>query len=73
MSPAQLTKNTMLVHVSLARCNLTDLENLDLPNLRSLDLSGNKIRTLSALMFARVRNLQILSLVDNPCPDRHAG
>nr|KAG5710532.1 hypothetical protein BaRGS_013178 [Batillaria attramentaria] len=46
MTSADVSFNTMLVHLSLAECGLTHLDMPDLPNLRSLDLSDNLLTSL---------------------------
>ena len=66
LTPQQLEDHTMLVHLSLARCGLLYLGNVTFPNLRSLDLSDNKIYSVTIEELRRLKNLQILYLSGNP-------
>jgi len=63
---AQLEHNAMLIHLSLAGCGLERLHNTTLPNLRSLDISRNKLRVISADDLSGVLKLRHLSLSRNP-------
>nr|KAG5685356.1 hypothetical protein BaRGS_005428 [Batillaria attramentaria] len=62
MTPGHVTENLMLVHLSLARSDLTHLHNLTLPNLRSLDLSDNRLHVVGGEELSGVHNLQVLIL-----------
>ena len=66
MTPADLTNSTMLIHLGLARCSLTRLEVLNLPNLHSLDLSDNDIVSIRQEHLSLLPNLYQLSLAGNP-------
>ena len=66
MTPGRLVGNSMLVHLSLASCGLQVLNDLNLPNLRSLDLSNNLITFISVRHLRGVANLQTLLVRDNP-------
>ena len=66
MSLRSLAKNTMLIHLSLARCDVTNLGNVTMPNLRSLDLSDNHLRAVRVSDFRSMSNLQALILRRNP-------
>ena len=65
MTFADVANNTMLIHLSLAGCGLTRLANVDLPNLHSLDLSGNLIRSLNGSLLSGFPNLKLLELSGN--------
>ena len=56
----------MLIHLSLASCMIARLDNLTLPNLRSLDLSDNLLNALAAEDLKGMRNLQVLLMAANP-------
>ena len=62
----QLGDNTMLVYLSLARCGLPHIGNVSFPNLRSLDLSDNRLHDVKIEELKRLKNLQILFLSGNP-------
>ena len=63
--------NPMLIHLGLARCNLTALQGPGanvtlLLNLRSLDLSDNQLTSVSGWQLTRFPQLEVLSLAGNP-------
>lgn len=62
----QFTNNMLLIHLGLAGCGLSHLEGLALPNLQSLDLSGNLLTTINSEQLMNLRNLRILLLARNP-------
>ena len=66
LTAAELGHNVMLIHLSLAGCGLRRLHNTTLPNLRSLDISQNKIGVISADSLSGMLNLRYLSLSRNP-------
>ena len=66
MTPQLLLHNRMLIHLSLAACHLEHLENLTLPNLRSLDISGNQLTSVYGDHFSGVPLLYVLFLAGNP-------
>ncbi|KAK7108835.1 hypothetical protein V1264_016499 [Littorina saxatilis] len=66
MKPAALTANVLLIHLSLANCDLTDFGNVTLKNLRSLDLNGNRIRAVSDVHLVGLSKLETLFLSANP-------
>ena len=51
LTAAELGHNVMLIHLSLAACGLRRLHNTTLSNLRSLDISQNKLGVMSANDF----------------------
>ena len=66
LTAAELGHNVMLIHLSLAGCGLRRLHNTTLPNLRSLDISQNKLGVISADSLSGMLNLRYLSLSRNP-------
>nr|KAG5693055.1 hypothetical protein BaRGS_028815 [Batillaria attramentaria] len=50
----------------LSNCGLTDLDNVEFPNLRSLNLSDNFIQVVGISHLERMPNLQELILSGNP-------
>ncbi|XP_070183634.1 G-protein coupled receptor GRL101-like [Littorina saxatilis] len=66
MTPEHLRDNLMLIHLSLARCNLTVLTQLAFPNLLSLDVSDNRVSSTSRVPLSEVPRLRELSLAGNP-------
>ena len=64
--PDDLRFNTMLIYLNLARCLLTHTGRTLFPNLRSLDLSFNRLRSVSSNMFIYFPKLNSLSLASNP-------
>ena len=66
LTAAELGHNVMLIHLSLAACGLRRLHNTTLPNLRSLDISQNKLGVISADSLSGMLNLRYLSLSRNP-------
>ncbi|XP_070184274.1 G-protein coupled receptor GRL101-like [Littorina saxatilis] len=66
LTARHVNHSSLLIHLSLARCGLLYLGNLTLPNLRSLDLSGNSLSAVSIDEINRLQNLQKLILADSP-------
>ena len=58
--------NSMLIHLGLASCGLTNLSLPTLPNLRSLDLSDNHLHGMKNGDLKTVKRLRALSLSGNP-------
>ncbi|KAK7094889.1 hypothetical protein V1264_006377 [Littorina saxatilis] len=66
MQLTALSSNTMLVYLSLARSDVTDLGNVTLPNLRFFDLSFNQLNKISGTELRSLANLKLLILRGNP-------
>nr|KAG5696554.1 hypothetical protein BaRGS_030422 [Batillaria attramentaria] len=66
MTPGDLWNNTMLVHVGLSLCGISHLDHFYLPNLRSLDLSDNRLTSFNDDHMVMLSKLQELSLAGNP-------
>ncbi|XP_070177756.1 G-protein coupled receptor GRL101-like [Littorina saxatilis] len=66
VSLQHLTHNVMLIHLGVARCGLTDLGNVTLPNLQSLDLSDNQVVSVSTGDLSLFPNIGELYLSGNP-------
>ena len=66
MKPADFASNTMLIHLGLASCGLTQLSLPTLHNLHSLDLSDNHLYALKSEDLLSVEQLTTLSMSGNP-------
>ena len=66
MNVHHLHKNDMLIHLSLARCGVSDVNNFTFYNLQSLDLSDNLLAEVSAHHFKTMPQLTVLFLGGNP-------
>ena len=66
MKPADFTSSTMLIHLGLSSCGLTQIGLPRLWNLRNLDLSDNHLCALNEEDMAAMAGLKELSLSGNP-------
>ena len=66
MTPSDLRNNTYIVRLSLARCSISFLPDMNFHNLQFFDLSYNEIRSVLMNVFIALRNVQILILRGNP-------
>ena len=66
MTAHQLSDNHMLIHLSLASCEVLAVSNFTFPNLHSLDLSDNLLTEVSGHHFRHVPQLGVLFLEGNP-------
>ena len=66
MTPSDLSKNHLLIHLRLSDCRIDTQPILMLPNLRHLDLSGNGLTRIDIQHFHSVKNLRVLVLSGNP-------
>ena len=66
MSLGLLANNTMLVYLRLAKCDMTSVNNVSLPNLQFLDLSDNAITSIDGVVLQSWQNLHTLWLAGNP-------
>ena len=66
MKVEDLTENQYLVFTVLASCRLTNVSAVQLPNVRTLDLSENLLRVISMDVFLLMRSLKVLRLAGNP-------
>ena len=64
--PGDLGSNTMLIFLNLARCKLTQTGNSFFPNLRSLDLSFNQLKSVTRNDLNIFPKMTSLSLAENP-------
>ena len=62
----QLDENYMLIHLSLARCRVTEISNSTFHHLHSLDLSDNLLTEVSVHHFGLMPQLNVLFLSGNP-------
>ena len=63
----------LMQFLNLSRCALTSLNLTDLPALRILDLSHNRINNLSTLTLGNLSGLEWLDLSHNPLVPRLDG
>ena len=61
-----LDYNDMLIHLSLARCDVRTVTNFTFHNLHSLDLSENQLTEVSGFHFRHMPLLTALFLAGNP-------
>ncbi|XP_070207968.1 G-protein coupled receptor GRL101-like [Littorina saxatilis] len=66
MTLKALATNTMLLHLNLARSNITRLDTMRFVNMYHLDLSYNLITRISLLHILACKNLQTLNVAGNP-------
>ena len=66
MTARHLASNTMLIHLSLAKCSLATMPDVDFPNLHSLDLSDNDIGVVRGSQLSHLPRLRVLFLSNNP-------
>ena len=62
----QTAANTMLVYLNLAHCGLVSVGNVSLPNIKTLDLSGNQVAVLPYSILDASPSLRVLLLSNNP-------
>ena len=63
---SHVSSNFLLVYLSLRNCQLREVHDAYLPNLRELDLSHNRLSSLTLDKFDSLRNLKVLWLSWNP-------
>ena len=66
MSLENFIDNFLLIHLSLAKCQLSKTQAVHLPNLNSLDLSDNQLHVVDVRHFRPLGNLRVLFLSRNP-------
>ena len=66
MSPTAVQNNSYLIHLNLARCFISFLPDMKLPNLQVWDLSYNQLTNMHINIFLALRNLRTLFLNANP-------
>ena len=66
MTPANLTQNMYMMHLSLSNCSLNILPVMTLLNLQFLDLSVNNLTAVSMTAFISSTFLRTLLLAKNP-------
>ena len=66
MVPADVTNNTLLVFLDLSECGIAHLELPRLPNLHSLNLRDNRLKSVTVNHLRQTRSLRSLSLAGNP-------
>ena len=65
LTPADLVNDTLLVHLSLARCGLTNLPNMTFGNLQHLDISENSRSEIRREHLIDRMNLRTLILASS--------
>ena len=63
---ADVGENVLLTYLDLSKCNISDLVQLNLPNLLSLDLSHNHLTSVTDHHLSGLVNLRHLTLANNP-------
>ena len=63
---AEVGENLLLTYLDLSTCNITDLVQLNLPNLLSLDLRHNHLISVTDHHLSGLVNLRHLTLANNP-------
>ena len=66
MTLEQTEENTMLVYLSLANCGIVSVGNVSLPNVKTLDLSDNRLSVIPYNILDASPNLRDLFLSHNP-------
>ena len=66
MNTHHLNNNQMLIHLSIAKCNVTTVGNTTFHNLHSLDLSDNLLKEVSVHHLVLMPQLTVLFLAGNP-------
>ena len=64
--PSHLLHLTMLVYLDLARCQLRHVSNLSFPNLQTLNINKNMIKSIVIHDFVGFPNLVVLYISENP-------
>ena len=65
-SSGDLASNTLLIYLNLARCQLTQIGDITLPNVLTLDLSFNRFESATVDDLNNFAQLTSLSLAGNP-------
>ena len=65
MKLQNVSSNRMLIHLSLQRCGISDIDSVDFPNLQSLDLSHNLLTHFSGTDIEHLGNLRNFSIASN--------
>jgi len=73
MGFSDVANNTMLIYLSLAECGLFFLPEIAFPNLHTLDLSSNMIRSINGSHLSGSPNLKTLLLPGNRLSIFHAN
>ena len=62
----RLSSNSLLISLRLSQCDLVEVAGLNLPNLRTLDVSDNKLVNIKMENICPLQNLQQLRVSHNP-------
>ena len=73
MAVKDLTMNVYLMRLSLAKCSIHILHNMEFPNMLIIDFSHNRITRISMSVFRSLHNLQVLVLKGNPLTSLSMG
>ncbi|XP_070186419.1 G-protein coupled receptor GRL101-like [Littorina saxatilis] len=66
MNLSDVASNSWLVHLGLKKCGLVHFKSVYLPNLQSLDLSSNNLKSLNVGFLFQLPKLHTLVLAENP-------
>ena len=66
LKPSDLRSNILLIYLNLARCQLTRFGNTTFPNLHTLDVSFNNLKTVDFTSMKHIPRVTSLSLAGNP-------
>ena len=66
IQPGDLGSNTLLIYLNLTNCQVTQIGNVVLPNLHTLDVSFNHVKHVSHMDINQFPRIVSLSLAGNP-------
>ncbi|KAL8568764.1 hypothetical protein ACOMHN_054551 [Nucella lapillus] len=73
MTLSDVNNNPLLIGAAFVHCSIDLLPKAHLLNLRILELGGNKLSYVNMTSFLGLKNIQTLSLSNNPLTSLHTG